>query len=139
MEQVTVLGRQQLSGEHDKGINPHHDEVLTGPAHVVVLGALQRDQTRTWHHCHKTEEGMTRDTLRVHPADPRHTLQACAFGPVISEGYNLGNTQDSLLLDLKEKGQGDDAAAAASPPPAAGNKGVCLPQNCPRSTSCTKT
>lgn len=47
MEQVTVLGRQQLSGEHDKGIDPHHDEVLTGPAHVIVLGALQRDQTRT--------------------------------------------------------------------------------------------
>lgn len=139
MEQVTVLGRQQLSGEHDKGIDPHHDEMLTGPAHVVVLGALQRDQTRTWHRCHKTEEGMTRDILHVHPADPHHTLQACAFGPVISEGYSLGNTQDSLLLDLKEKGQGDDAAAGASPPPAANNKGVCLPQNCPRSTNCTKT
>lgn len=40
MEQVTVLGRQQLRGEHDKGIDPHHDEVLAGPAHVVVLGAL---------------------------------------------------------------------------------------------------
>lgn len=95
-----------MSGEHDKGIDPHHDEVLTGPAHVVVLSALERDQARTWHCCHKTEEGMTRDVLRVHPADPHHTLQACAFGPVISEGYSLGNTQDSLLLDLKEKGQG---------------------------------
>lgn len=49
---------------------------------------------------------MTRDILHVHPADPHHTLQACAFGPVISEGYSLGDTQDSLLLELKEKGQG---------------------------------
>lgn len=106
MEQVTVLGRQQLRGEHDKGIDPHHDEVLAGPAHVIVLGALWRDQTRSWHHCHKAEGGMTRDILHVHPADPHHTLQACAFGPVISEGYSLGDTQGSLLLELKEKGQG---------------------------------
>lgn len=49
---------------------------------------------------------MTMDILHVHPADPHHTLQACAFGPVISEGYSLGDTQDSLLLELKEKGQG---------------------------------
>lgn len=57
MEQVTVLGGQQLRGEHDKGIDPHHDEVLAGPAHVIVLGALQRNQTRTWHHCHKAGGG----------------------------------------------------------------------------------
>lgn len=106
MEQVTVLGRQQLSGEHDEGIDPHHDEMLTGPAHVIVLCALQKDQTRTWHHCHKVKGGTTMDIVHVHPADPHHTLQACAFGPVASEGYSLGNTQDFLLLDLKEKGQG---------------------------------
>lgn len=126
MEQVTVLGRQQLRGEHDKGVNPHHDEVLTGPAHVIVLSALQRDQTRTWHNRHTAEEGMTRDVLRVHPADPHHTSQACSLGPVSSEGNILGNAQGSLLLDLKENGQRDDAAADASPPPAADNKRVCL-------------
>lgn len=49
MEQVAILGRQQLSGEHDEGVDPHHDEVLTRPPHVVVLGALQRERTRTWH------------------------------------------------------------------------------------------
>lgn len=49
---------------------------------------------------------MTRDILHVHPADPHQTLQACAFGPVISEGYGLGGAQGSLLLELQEKGQG---------------------------------
>lgn len=49
MEQVAILGRQQLSGEHDEGVDPHHDEVLTRPPHVVVLGALQRERTRAWH------------------------------------------------------------------------------------------
>lgn len=79
MEQVTVLGRQQLRGEHDKGIDPHHDEVLAGPAHVIVLGALWRDQTRTWHRCDKPEGGMTRDILHVHPADPHHKLTCMCF------------------------------------------------------------
>lgn len=46
----------------------------------------------------------------MHPADPHHTLQACAFGPVISEGYSLGNARGSLLLNPKEKGRGYDAA-----------------------------
>lgn len=45
---------------------------------------------------------MTGDILHV---QPHHTLQACAFGLVILEGYSLGDTQGSLLLELKEKGQ----------------------------------
>lgn len=45
---------------------------------------------------------MTGDILHVHP---HHTLQACAFGLVILEGYSLGHTQGSLLLELKEQGQ----------------------------------
>lgn len=40
MEQVAVAGGQQLAHQHDEGVDPHHDQVLAGPAHVVVLSAL---------------------------------------------------------------------------------------------------
>lgn len=41
MQQVAVTGRQQLAHQHHKRIDPHHDQVLTRPAHVVVLRALE--------------------------------------------------------------------------------------------------
>ena len=40
MQQVAVAGRQQLTHQHHKRIDPHHDQMLTGPAHVIVLRAL---------------------------------------------------------------------------------------------------
>lgn len=40
VQQVAVAGRQQLAHQHDEGVDPHHDQVLARPAHVVVLGAL---------------------------------------------------------------------------------------------------
>lgn len=48
MQQVTVFGRQQLGGEHDESIDPHHNEVLTWPAHVIVLGALEEMVREKW-------------------------------------------------------------------------------------------
>lgn len=41
VQQVAVAGGQQLAHQHHKGVDPHHDQVLAGPAHVVVLGALR--------------------------------------------------------------------------------------------------
>lgn len=47
MEQVAVAGWQQLTHQHHKRIDPHHDQVLARPAHVIVLSALWRDHTQT--------------------------------------------------------------------------------------------
>lgn len=44
MEQVAVARGQQLTHQHDKRIDPHHDQMLTGPAHVIVLGALLKSK-----------------------------------------------------------------------------------------------
>lgn len=41
VQQVTVTGWQKLTHQHHKRIDPHHDQVLTRPAHVVVLRALE--------------------------------------------------------------------------------------------------
>lgn len=46
MQQVAVAGREQLTHQHDEGVDPHHDQVLTGPAHVVVLCFLQTRRDR---------------------------------------------------------------------------------------------
>lgn len=48
MKQVAVAGGQQLAHQHHKRVDPHHDKMLTWPAHVIVLGALwkTRDNKR---------------------------------------------------------------------------------------------
>lgn len=49
VQQVAVTGRQQLTHEHYEGVDPHHDEVLTGPSHVVVLCALDEAEGEEGH------------------------------------------------------------------------------------------
>lgn len=45
MKQVAVTGWQQLAHQHHECIDPHHDQMLTWPAHIIVLGALWIEST----------------------------------------------------------------------------------------------
>lgn len=77
MQQITVLGWQQLCGEHDKSIDPHHNEVLTWPAHVIVLGTLEEIRRERNDHVpvsKKAGTGVCTYTLQTMPLWVTHAF-----------------------------------------------------------------
>lgn len=54
VEQVAVARGQQLTHQHHKRIDPHHDQMLARPAHVIVLSALWTYHTHT--HTHRLSQ-----------------------------------------------------------------------------------
>lgn len=116
MQQITVFGWQQLCGEHDKSIDPHHNEVLTRPAHVVVLGTLEEIRRERNDPCTGEREG--RDGCTYAPQTNAILSHTCTGCPAVraessraesSKSFNL----TSWLCELGLGGRGNYVLSAS--------------------------
>ena len=99
MQQITVLGWQQLCGEHDKSIDPHHNEVLTWPAHVIVLGTLEEIRRERNDPCTGEQEGRD-GCVYIRPADNATLSHTCICCPAVRAESSRAESSKILQPDF---------------------------------------